>query len=247
MGTTILSPSGGCVQVNPGSMVQVGEHPSPATLLPSSHASATTMPSPHFDTHDAPEHPGSLRQSSEQPSNGRALPSSQVSVPSTTPSPHFVGVQALGLPLHFQPISTLQVVEQPSPAVAFPSSQSSGVTCTPSPQRATRWLDCPGGWHEKPGSTIRQSAAHPSPDTLLPSSHASSRVRWPFPHPGGIPPSRRTPGVVGPPPVPPPMPPPVPPPVPPPSVPSAARFTDAHPPVIATTALTPNRTRPGRR
>src|SRR5215471_836702 len=128
MGTMILSPSGGCVHVNPGSIVQVGEQPSPATVLPSSHASPTTMPSPHFDTHDAPAQLGSLRQSSEQPSNGRALPSSQLSVPSITPSPHFVGVQTLGAPLHLKPISTLQVAEQPSPGVAFPSSQSSGRT-----------------------------------------------------------------------------------------------------------------------
>src|SRR5215471_15944393 len=237
-GTKILSPSGGCVQVNPGSIVQVGEHPSPETLLPSSHASPTTMPSPHFDTHDAPVQSGSRRQSSEQPSNGRALPSSQLSVPSMTPSPHFVGVQTLGLPLHFQPISTLQVAEQPSPAVAFPSSQSSGGTCTPSPQRATRWHGCPAGWHEKPGSTTRQSAEHPSPDTLLPSSHASSRVRSPFPQPGRIPPSRTTIGVELPP-LPPVMaasfPPPVPPPVPPPAVPLASGFTDAHPALMETT------------
>src|SRR5262247_334812 len=198
MGTMILSPSGGCVQVNPGSIVQVAEHPSPATLLPSSHGSPTTMPSPHFDTQDAPAQSGSPRQSLEQPSKGRALPSSQLSVPSTTPSPHVVGVQALGLPVHFQPISTLQVAEQPSPAVAFPSSQSSGRTCTPSPQRATRWHGCPGGWHENPGSTTRQSAEQPSPDTLLPSSHASSGVRSPFPHPGRVPPSGRTTGIVDP-------------------------------------------------
>src|SRR5215471_11836401 len=127
----MLLPSGGCVHVNPGSIVQVAEHPSPETVLPSSHASPTTMPSPHFDTHDAPEQSGSLRQSSEQPSNGKVLPSSQLSVPSILPSPHTVGVQTLGAPLHFQPISTLQVPEQPSPAVVFPSSHSSGRTTTP--------------------------------------------------------------------------------------------------------------------
>src|SRR3954469_22637402 len=110
-GTRISLPSGGWTQGNPGSMAQVAEHPSPSTVLPSSHASPTTMPSPHFDAHDAPEQSGSPRQSPAQPSNGSALPSSQLSVPSTLPSPHFVGVQALGLPLHFQPISILQVAE----------------------------------------------------------------------------------------------------------------------------------------
>src|SRR3954451_4830923 len=119
-------------------MVQSAAHPSPSRLLPSSHASPTTMPSPHFEAHEAPEQSGSPRQSSEQPSKGRALPSSQLSVPSIAPSPHFVAVQALGFPLLFQPISTFHVAEQPSPAAAFPSSHSSGSTTTPSPQRATR-------------------------------------------------------------------------------------------------------------
>src|SRR5262249_7251516 len=70
-------------------------------------------------------------------------------------------------------------------------------------------------------------------DTLLPSSHASSLVRSPSPHPGGIPPSGRTTGVFGPPSVTPP--------VPPPGVPPASRLTLAHPAVTATTALTPNK------
>src|SRR5215471_12083064 len=163
MGTISLSPSGGCAHMYPGSMVQVAEHPSPSTLLPSSHASPTTMPSPHFDAHEAPPQSGSLRQSPEQPSNGSPLPSSQLSVPSILPSPQVVGVQVLGLPLHFQPISTLQLAEQPSPAIVFLSSQSSGSTTTPSPQRATRWHGDPGGWHENPGSTVLQSAEQPSP------------------------------------------------------------------------------------
>src|SRR5262245_14187330 len=166
----------------PGSIVQVAEHPSPPTLLPSSHASPPTMPSPHFDAHAPPEQSGSARQSPEQPSNGSGLPSSQLSVPSTLPSPHVVCVQVLGAPLHFQPSSTLQVAEQPSPAVVLPSSHSSGSTTTPSPQRATRWHGLPGGVHEKPGSTTRQSAVQPSTDSRLPSSHASSEVRSPLPH-----------------------------------------------------------------
>ena len=88
----------------------------------------------------------------------------------------------LGLPLHFQPISILQVAEQPSPAVALPSSHSSGSTTTPSPQRAMRWQGIPGGVHEYPGSTVRQSAAQPSPPATLPSSQASSWLRMPSPH-----------------------------------------------------------------
>src|SRR5215510_10220001 len=144
MGTISLSSSGGCAHMYSGSMVQVAEHPFLSTLLPSSHASPTTMPSPHFDWQEAPPQSGSLRQSPEQPSNGSPLPSSQLSVPSTLPSPQVVGVQLLGLPLHFQPISTLHVAEHPSPPMAFRSSQSSGGTTTPSPQRATRWHGCPG-------------------------------------------------------------------------------------------------------
>ena len=40
----------------------------------------------------------------------------------------------------------------------------------------------PGGVHEKPGSTVRQSAAQPSSPTVLPSSQASSWLRVPSPH-----------------------------------------------------------------
>ena len=42
------------VQVAPGSTVQVGEQPSPALMLPSSHASlGNLMPSPQMATHGA--------------------------------------------------------------------------------------------------------------------------------------------------------------------------------------------------
>ena len=151
--------------MNPGSILQAAVHPSPSTLLPSSHASLTTMPSPQRDMHEpfvAVLQSGSFWQSAEQPSNGSALPSSHPSAPSTFLSPQVVCEHVLGLPLHFHPSSILQVAEQPSPAVALPSSHSSGNTTTPSPQRAMRWQGCPGGVHENPGSTVRQSAAQPS-------------------------------------------------------------------------------------
>ena len=77
-----------------------------------------TMPSPQLETQaPLPVQLGSVWQSAEQPSKGTVLPSSQLSAPSIISSPHLVGVQALGLPLHLKPSSTLQVAEQPSPAV----------------------------------------------------------------------------------------------------------------------------------
>src|SRR6266498_1856607 len=137
--------------MNPGSILQAAEHPSPSTLLPSSQSSLTTMPSSH------------------------------PSAPSIFLSPQVVCEHLLGLPLHFQPSSILQLSEQPSPAVTLPSSHSSGNTATPSPQRAMRWQGSPGGVQENPGSTVRQLAAQPSSPTALPSSQASSWLRTPSP------------------------------------------------------------------
>src|SRR4051794_17238998 len=108
-GTNIRSPSVGCVHLNPASTLQSAVQPSPSTVLPSSHASPTTMPSPHVDA-QAPValvQVGSVWQSAEHLSNGVMLPSSQLSAPSTMRSPHVVCEQALGAPLHFQPSSTL--------------------------------------------------------------------------------------------------------------------------------------------
>src|SRR5215831_17913629 len=102
-------------------------------LLPSSHASPTTTPSPHFEVHAPLLQIGSLWQSAEQPSNGSVLPSSQVSAPSMTPSPHLVVVQTLGLPLHLCPSSILHVDEQPSPSAVLPSSQASSEVRSPLP------------------------------------------------------------------------------------------------------------------
>src|SRR5512147_1280395 len=99
-GTRILSPSGGWAQVQPGSIAQMLEHPSPFAAFPSSHASPSTMPSPHFDVQEAPVQSGSLWQSCEQPSNGMVLPSSQPSAPSFLPSPQVVVEHLLGLPSH---------------------------------------------------------------------------------------------------------------------------------------------------
>src|SRR4029079_16394801 len=110
----MVSPSAGCLHMNPGSILQFAEQPSPSTLLPSSQSAWTTMPSPQRDVHEALLQSGSFWQSAEQPSNGSALPSSQPSAPSTFLSPQVVCEHVLGLPLHFQPISILPVSEKPS-------------------------------------------------------------------------------------------------------------------------------------
>src|SRR5262245_7095959 len=105
-GTCILSPRPGCLQVRPGSTWQADEQPSPLTLLPSSHSSDTTRPSPHGDEHTPVPQPGSFWQSAEHPSKGIVLPSSQLSAPSFFLSPHIVCVHLLGAPSHFQPTSS---------------------------------------------------------------------------------------------------------------------------------------------
>jgi len=173
------------VHLKPSSTLQSAEQPSPSVVLPSSQSSPRTMPSPQAEVQAlVPSQAGSLRQSDEQPSKGMALPSSHASAPSTLPSPQVVGVQVLGLPVHLNPISTLQPSEQPSPLSTRPSSHCSGKTASPSPQRATGRHGWPGSTQEKPVSTHRQLFAQPSPETLLPSSQASSLVSSPLPHVG---------------------------------------------------------------
>src|SRR5262245_66228615 len=88
----------------PGSILQAAEQPSPSTLLPSSHASLTTMPSPQRDMHApfaAVLQSGSFWQVAEQPSNGSAFPSSHPSAPSTFLSPQVVSVLGLAVTLPF--------------------------------------------------------------------------------------------------------------------------------------------------
>src|SRR6478609_6220280 len=87
-------------QVKPPSFLQVDEQPSPSLVLPSSHSSPMSRPSPHSEVQPVSVHFGSVWQVEEQPSNGMVLPSSQLSAPSFLPSPHFVGEQTLGWPSH---------------------------------------------------------------------------------------------------------------------------------------------------
>lgn len=136
---TFSHPESCCIQTKPGSIVQSEEQPSPLTVLPSSQASPSNIPSPQRDLQAPWVQSGSDWQRDPQPSNGVVLPSSQLSAPSTMPSPQTVREQTLGLPLHLKPISTLQVDAQPSPSLKLPSSQGSGNVTVPSPQRATRW------------------------------------------------------------------------------------------------------------
>jgi hypothetical protein len=100
--------------------VQSFSHPSPATVLPSSHSSpASTM--------ELPQSP-SITQLAEQPSPSVVLPSSHSSPSSRIPLPHS-GVTSLS-----------QVAEQPSPSMALPSSHSSSPSTTPLPQMGSRSL-----------------------------------------------------------------------------------------------------------
>src|SRR6188768_4012515 len=119
---SIFSHTGVCTQSNPASFAQVEEQPSPSAVLPSSHSSLMTRPSPQSEVHDSPAQSGSVRHSDEQPSNGTSLPSSQLSAPSTMPLPHSASVHTLGSPSHFFPSSILQRSEQPSSGTRLPSS-----------------------------------------------------------------------------------------------------------------------------
>ena len=104
-------------QVKPGSIKQVMEHPSPSSVLLSSHSSGLMrMPSPHTIDHvlgPVPERivhsqPTSTLQSLSQPSPGsRAAPSSHLvgSVLYSTSSPHIseqVSTTDILPPLHSQ-------------------------------------------------------------------------------------------------------------------------------------------------
>src|SRR5262249_39498293 len=79
-------------QLNPGSTVQVGEQPSPAVVLPSSHCSGpVTRSSPqigaHIDGAPVPNQPRSDVQGAEQPSPPVVWPSSHPSPASGAPLP----------------------------------------------------------------------------------------------------------------------------------------------------------------
>src|SRR5512138_690031 len=175
----MLSPSSGCLQVQPGSTVQSFEQPSPLPALPSSQASSITMASPHSEVQPSAVHFGSFWQYWEQPSKDRPLPSSQPSEPSILLSPQGVAVQ-LPLSSQRQPSSSLHVAEQPSPLTVLPSSHPSELDLTLSPHLGVQAL--PTTRHWKPVSTALQSAAHPSPPWLLPSSHFSLPSSTPLPH-----------------------------------------------------------------
>jgi hypothetical protein len=89
------------------------------------------VPSPHFGEHRFPgtrhSKPLSTLQVLEQPSPLVVLPSSQVSLPSSTPSPHLTTGQVQAFPgvEQMQPVSSWQVLEQPSLLTVLPSSQDS--------------------------------------------------------------------------------------------------------------------------
>jgi hypothetical protein len=82
----------------PHSTKQLDEHPSPLSVLPSSHVSVpTTLLSPHTGVNVLLSHtgkvevqPGSISQALLHPSFGTVLPSSQASLDAFTPSPQLI-------------------------------------------------------------------------------------------------------------------------------------------------------------
>ena len=178
-------------------------HPSPPALLPSSHCfddSAVRLPSPQFASHLSPvpphvqygsapphENPVSTMHAALHPSSSSVFPSSHSSLPRRIPSPQNA-VQSSALQSH--PHSTVHWCEQPSYLFRLPSSQDPAAvaslpTSSPSPQFG---MDVPF-WHQPPvyvhPSSTSHVLEHPSPSTLLPSSHSSTKYdRTPSPHVG---------------------------------------------------------------
>jgi len=128
--------------------------------------------------------PYRLLQSVPRQVPGQVLPSSQVSPPATMPSPQTV-TQPLGVPVHDQPGSILQVALQPSALVRFPSSHVSPDPSTPSPHGS----EASGAASSSPGtvppsrataaSVVRLGSRPPSKSgTELGSSSSSNAKGW---------------------------------------------------------------------
>lgn len=177
----VSGPTGGftllvwIVHTKATSGVQSGPHPSPATRLPSSHASAPSrIPFPQSEQMDGQvpvqTHAGSGAHRDEHPSPLTLFPSSQTSkVESTLPFPqtgHGVVValhckQTLGLlRLHENPASKVHVAEQPSPPTWLPSSHVSTPSRVPEPHAE----EAPEGQIEPGGHGTHVALDAPPPE-----------------------------------------------------------------------------------
>ena len=170
--------------MNPGSILQAAVHPSPSTLLPSSQASLTTMPSPQRDMHE-PSCSCSRARSGRWPSSRRTAARCRRRTP-----------RRLRLSCRRRSCASTcsgcRCTSTRARSCRSPSSRPRRSGCRRRTARATRrrrrrsgrcgGRACPGGVHEYPGSTVRQSAAQPSSPVALPSSQASSWLRMPSPH-----------------------------------------------------------------
>jgi hypothetical protein len=120
-------------------------------------------------------------QSAAHPSPPRPFASSHSSEPANRPSPHAAASQGIPGVRQRQPTSTRHEREQPSASVRLPSSQVSPTLTAAFPQRSRSKHGEPGVAHSQSTSVEAQSAAHPSPPTVLPSSHASTPATRPSP------------------------------------------------------------------
>ena len=139
--------------------------------------------------------PASMAHVWLQPSNVSWLPSSHSSVPTRLPSPQtdwHVSFEVRLPPEHAKPVSMVQLALHPSPLRVLLSSHSSVAIQTirlPSPHNGRHVSRPPMPEppatsvveeHVKPTS-ILQSALHPSPPCVLPSSQSSAVLRIPLP------------------------------------------------------------------
>lgn len=116
------------------------------------------------------------------PSPGYILPSSQASLAATTLSPQ-VEVQTEGSsPVQVKSSSRVHAEEHPFIGSKFRVSQASSDAFLPSPQVDLHVEGYPV--QVKPNS-ISHMLLHPSPETVLPSSHYSEEEIIPSPHTGG--------------------------------------------------------------
>lgn len=174
-------------QVQPVSMLQVFEHPSPDTKLLSSQFSPTTLiASPQIGVQILGE--ATVQEypifASEQ--SGKHLPtpkSSHTSGRITSPSPH-IGEHTEGFPgAHVYPTSTVHVFEQPSIEAEIALSHCSVPVFIRSPQVSIHVVAVVGVPPEQvyPGAAPVQSPKQLVKDIKSPSSHTSDVIQRPSP------------------------------------------------------------------
>lgn len=185
------------MQVQPGSIKHVFEHPSPGIVFPSSHYSPIVLvPSPQIyeqvqgSVRPPPEHVQPRtgpEQSALQDEVPSFPPSSQISPNTLFPSPQIaMHVEGFGVLKQFHPVSIAHNEEHPSRSSVFPSSHGSETVTTPSPHTYEQVLGVDVDPPEQvyPDAGPEQSALQFVESNESPSSQISPTMFLPSPHIG---------------------------------------------------------------